>query len=114
MYDFSFIPDDGPAVYEPIEEKLPRRLVTHELRLQAFHRALQENLTERQRSMLTMYYLEHKNTVEIASILSVNKSTVSRTIRRSVEKLRAAMRIYLGEADESFKKKSLTNKQTML
>lgn len=97
MYDFSFIPDCSLPDVAELEGEAPRRMASHELRLEAFHRALYDHLTERQRTILMMYYVDHKNTVEIAALLSVNKSTVSRTINRSVEKLRDAMRLYLGD-----------------
>lgn len=98
MYDFSFIPDNSLPGVEVLEGEAPRRMTTPELRQEAFHRALYDNLTERQRTMLMMYYLDHKNTVEIADLLSVNKSTVSRTLHRSVEILRRSMKLYLGDA----------------
>ena len=55
-------------------------------------RAINETLTERQRQTVMLYYYENKNTVEIAAQLGLNRSTVSRHLRRAVEKLSLALR----------------------
>ena len=55
-------------------------------------RALREEVTERQRRMLLLYYAEGLNMTEIGQRLGVNKSTVSRTIRRGEKRLQRCVR----------------------
>lgn len=55
-------------------------------------RCIREELTTRQRDMLLRYYVSGQNQREIAEELGVNKSTVSRTIRRGEERLRMCLR----------------------
>lgn len=55
-------------------------------------RALNQDITGRQRQFLTMYYVEGLSMVEIARRLGLDKSTVSRTIRRGTDRLRRVLR----------------------
>ena len=55
-------------------------------------RALQEDVTPRQRQMLLLYYAERLNMREIGERLGVDKSTVSRTIKRGEARLRRCLR----------------------
>ncbi len=55
-------------------------------------RALNEDITRRQRQMLILYYVERLNMTEIGARLGVDKSTVSRTIRRGTNRLRRILR----------------------
>lgn len=48
-------------------------------------------LTPRQRQMLRMYYDEGKSMTRIATLLKVNKSTVSRTIARGRRRLKRCL-----------------------
>ena len=57
--------------------------------------AVAEELTPRQRQVLRMYFYEEKNVTDIARELSVNKSTVSRTLHRAQERLRRSLRYAL-------------------
>lgn len=50
-------------------------------------KAREQELTDRQRQMLRMYYDEGKSMTKIARLLKVNKSTVSRTIARGRRRL---------------------------
>ena len=50
--------------------------------------ARQEALTARQRQLLRMNFEQNKTVTEIAQELGVNKSTVSRCLRRGQERLR--------------------------
>lgn len=54
--------------------------------------AMRDELTERQREMLSMYYIDGLNMPQIASELGVNTSTVSRTIGRGLRRLRRCLR----------------------
>lgn len=58
----------------------------------ALWRALHEDVTEKQRKYLLLYYAEGKNMVEIGQELGVDKSTVSRTIKRGEARLRRCLR----------------------
>ena len=67
-------------------------------------RCLREDITERQRTMLTMYYAQGLNMREIGERLGVDKSTVSRTIKRGERRLQRCLRYgaesYLRGLDE--------------
>lgn len=55
-------------------------------------RALKEDVTPRQRQFLLLYYGERLNMVQIGQRLGVDKSTVSRTIKRGEARLRRCLR----------------------
>ena len=55
-------------------------------------RALQEDVTQRQRQALLLYYAEGLNMREIGEQLGVDKSTISRTIKRGERRLRRCLR----------------------
>lgn len=59
-------------------------------------RALQEDVTARQREMLLLYYGERMNMREIGERLGVDKSTVSRTIKRGERRLQRCLRYGAG------------------
>lgn len=48
---------------------------------------IREELTELQRDAVLAYYFENKSQIQIARERNVNKSTVSRTLKRAEEKL---------------------------
>ena len=54
--------------------------------------ALQEDVTARQREYLLLYYGERLNMRQIGERLGVDKSTVSRTIKRGEARLRRCLR----------------------
>lgn len=54
--------------------------------------ALEEELTERQEQMVRLYFLEQHSMTEIAEMLGVNVSTVSRTLKIARDKLRRILR----------------------
>lgn len=54
--------------------------------------AIERELTERQRQMITMYFYENMNTSQIARKLQLNPSTVSRTLRRATQRLQRVLR----------------------
>lgn len=58
-------------------------------------RAMDEELTARQRQILTMHFFDGKTVTRIAEELHLSKSTVSRTISRSVDKLFHTLRYSL-------------------
>ncbi len=55
-------------------------------------RALQEDVTARQRQVLLMYYDEGLNMQQIGEALGISCSTVSRTIKRGETRLRRCLR----------------------
>ena len=59
--------------------------------------AIRSELTPRQMEMVKMYYLEEMTMERIGEELEVNKSTVSRTLKRSRERLRRCLKY--GAAD---------------
>ena len=63
--------------------RLPR-----EVQLKRVKRVIQEELTPLQRETLIAYYFQQQTIPQIAMDRGVNKSTVSRTLRRAEEKLR--------------------------
>lgn len=58
-------------------------------------RALETELTERQRRMLDLYYDQGRSMAWIARELAVNRSTVSRTIARARKKLYQSLKYSL-------------------
>ena len=67
--------------------RLPR-----EVQLKRVQRVIKEELTELQRQTLTAYYFHRQTIPQIARERGVNKSSVSRTLRRAEEKLRRYLR----------------------
>jgi RNA polymerase sigma factor (sigma-70 family) len=67
--------------------RLPR-----EVQLKRVQRVIKEELTELQRQTLTAYYFHQRTIPQIAEERGVNKSTVSRTLRRAEDKLRRYLR----------------------
>ena len=56
--------------------------------MERIRRVIQEELTELQREVLIAYYFQEINIPQIARERGVNKSTVSRTLRRAEDTLR--------------------------
>lgn len=54
--------------------------------------ALQQDVTQRQREMLLMYYSQGQTMQAIALTLGVDRSTVSRTIKRGEQRLQRCLR----------------------
>ena len=54
--------------------------------------ALREEVTDRQRQVLFLYYCQGLNMRQIAEALGVERSTVSRTLKRGEERIRRRMR----------------------
>jgi len=54
--------------------------------------ALREELTERQQQMVELYYIRQYTMRDIAKMLGVNPSTVSRTLKAAREKLRRCLK----------------------
>ena len=56
------------------------------------YKALRQDITDRQREFLLLYYGQGLNMRQIGERLGVNKSTVSRTIKRGEARLRRCLR----------------------
>ncbi len=54
-------------------------------------KAIDRDLTERQREIIIGIYFEGKTQAELARIYEINKSTVSRHLKRSIEKLKISL-----------------------
>lgn len=54
-------------------------------------RAIQEELTERQRTCLLLYYGDRHTMPEIADILNLTRGTVSKHIRKATDRLRRVL-----------------------
>ena len=63
--------------------RLPRQV-----QLDRVQRVIREELTELQRETLLAYYFQEQTIPQIARERGVNKSTVSRTLKRAEDKLR--------------------------
>ena len=50
--------------------------------------AINDELTDRQRELINLYYLENMNMTEVAQSLEISPSTVSRTLKRGRGRLR--------------------------
>lgn len=57
--------------------------------------AREKELTPRQKEILSMYFDQGMNIPQIAGTLKLNRSTVSRTLRRAKERLYRALRYAL-------------------
>lgn len=67
--------------------RLPRRI-----QLERVQRVIREELTPLQRDTLLAYYFQEQTIPQIAQSRGVNKSTVSRTLKRAEDKLRRYLR----------------------
>ncbi|MBQ9853342.1 MAG: sigma-70 family RNA polymerase sigma factor [Ruminiclostridium sp.] len=66
--------------------------------LQAYlGKALREDVTPRQQQVLFLYYVQGLNMRQIAEALKVERSTVSRTLKRGEERIRSRMRYNGGD-----------------
>lgn len=54
--------------------------------------AIEEELSEKERQTLRLFWFENRSVGEVAAILGVNPSTVSRTLERAKEKLHRVLR----------------------
>ena len=75
----------------PYEGYLGPRL-PREVQIRRVRQVIQRELTPRQREVLLLHYRQGLCVTQIARQLGVNKSTVSRTLRRAEENLRRFLR----------------------
>lgn len=67
----------------------------HRLILKIMRGIIENELTERQREMIVLYYFKRVNIPEIAEMLGVNRSTVSRTISRGRRNVMEKMKYFV-------------------
>lgn len=53
---------------------------------------IENELTNRQREIITLYYFQGKTIIEIAGKLDINKSSVSRTLGRARKRIARSMK----------------------
>jgi RNA polymerase sigma-70 factor (ECF subfamily) len=68
------------------EEQCNKLKITNAKKI--IHQVINSELTPRQREILILYFIKNYNTVEISKLLSVNKSTVSRTLNRAINNIK--------------------------
>lgn len=56
------------------------------------HNVIDNELTERQKEIVMLYYFNNKNILEISRELGLNKSTVSRHLQRARDKIERVLR----------------------
>ena len=63
-----------------------------QVQLQRVKRVIDEELTDLQKQTLVAYYFQEQSIPQIAEERGVNKSTVSRTLKRAEDKVRRCLR----------------------
>ena len=79
---------DTGGMKNTLFEGLFIRHIPREQQIRRVKAVIREELTEMQRYTLIAYYFENKTMLQIAQERSVNKSTISRTLRRAENKIR--------------------------
>lgn len=67
----------------------------HRLMLKIMRSIIENELSQRQRQMILLYYFEGENIPQIAERLGVNRSTVSRTISRGRRNILEKMKYFV-------------------
>ncbi|MCM1022946.1 MAG: sigma-70 family RNA polymerase sigma factor [Prevotella sp.] len=67
----------------------------HKLMIKILRNVVENELTERQRQMIGLYYFKRMNIPEIAETLGLNRSTVSRTISRGRRNIMERMKYFV-------------------
>ena len=78
----------SPELAVWLRESAPDNAEQHRFLLRSLRRAIREELTDRQRMIVTLYYDEGRNLSEIADLLGIHKSTACRTLHRAQDRLR--------------------------
>ncbi len=80
---------------ELIGETVTDNSQKHRLMIKIVRDIVENELTERQRQMIGLYYYKRMNIPEIAELLGVNRSTVSRTISRGRRNILIRMQYFV-------------------
>lgn len=75
------------TLYEESTNADELRFIKKNLRM-----CIEEDLSPRQKEVLVMHYYQGLSVTSIVDHIGVNKSTVSRTLKRAVEKLRKCLK----------------------
>lgn len=67
----------------------------HSLMIKVMRNVIENELSQRQRQMITLYYFQKMNIPEIAEMLGVNRSTVSRTISRGRRNIMERLKYFI-------------------
>lgn len=67
----------------------------HHLMIKIMRNIIENELSERQRQMIGLYYFRRMNIPEIAETLGVNRSTVSRTLSRGRRNILEKMKYFV-------------------
>lgn len=67
----------------------------HRMMIKIMRDIIENELSERQRQMICLYYYSRMNIPEIAEMLGVNRSTVSRTISRGRRNIMEKMKYFV-------------------
>lgn len=67
----------------------------HRLMIKIMRNIIENELSERQRQMIGLYYFRRMNIPEIAEMLGVNRSTVSRTLSRGRRNILEKMKYFV-------------------
>lgn len=67
----------------------------HRLMIKIMRNIIENELSERQRQMIALYYFNRMNIPEIAEMLGVNRSTVSRTLSRGRRNILEKMKYFV-------------------
>lgn len=65
--------------------------------VKALSNVVENGLTTRQKQVIMLYYFKRLNMPEIAKLLGLDKSTVSRTIKRARDKIFSVLRYYFNQ-----------------
>ena len=68
---------------------------------QFLYRAIKTQLTQRQKQIVAMHFFQNMTVTEIAQELHVNKSTISRTLNRALDRLTDLARLYFSLKNNS-------------
>lgn len=71
-----------------IRQNAPDNSEQHERILRNLPKVMKNELTPRQRQMVEMYFFQRKNIPAIEKELGIDRSTVSRTLHRGMDRIR--------------------------
>ena len=84
---------EGFGAVKNIPSDLPfPHYIPREIQLNRLRQVVRRELTPRQRETVEAYYFENKTMEQIAREQGVNRSTVSRTLKRAMGKLQRFLR----------------------
>ena len=90
-----FLNDDNSDIiaYTLYQQGSSNRMERERMK-QILVRAIRRELTDRQRDCITMYYLEGMKMKDIATVMCLSRSTVTRHIQSATRKLRRVASYY--------------------